>query len=93
MRAPFDPRERMREVQRLEIDGKAWYLLGDVCDALRCDKRKAAPRVEKVHKHRVFEYRRGYRSVVLTYLDRQGVEALCMLYGEIPRHEIMAALQ
>lgn len=89
----WDPRPQLRQIEAIEKDGRKWYPLQAVCRAFRCDSRKAVALVDKSHKRREFVYMRGFRSRHICYVDRGGVETLCLRFGQIPRALILEALQ
>lgn len=84
---------RIQRVEPVIVNGESYYRLEDVCEALRCDKRRASRMIPGEHKRRHYEFHRGYRSRIVSIIDRHAVERLAIKFGSSPRAEIVASLR
>ena len=91
-----DTVERIGRVRpTLVEDGRGWWSLRAVCDALRCaDYRAASALIPPEHKRRWNDSPRDWkRRKAWCLIDRQGVERLVIRYCyDAPRWAVMAAL-
>ena len=87
--------DRLAAIEPTAIDGKPWWPLRAVCDALRTmDYAAAARLIDAGHKRRVITRAMDWRMKQSRCLiDRAGVERLVIRYcREAPRAAVMAAL-
>lgn len=84
--------ERIARLVPIELEGRCWYALEDVCAALRVQRSKCAGLVAEEHRRRYTQFRRGYRSRRIELIDRAGVEALVIRWSQEPRAAVMARL-
>ena len=91
-----DAAERLGRVQPTLVDGdgRRWWPLRAVCDALRCPNYRAASMlVPAGHKRRWVQHARDWRlKQAVCLIDREGVERLVIRYSPVPRWTMMAAL-
>jgi len=91
-----DTVERIGRVRpTLVEDGRGWWSLRGVCDALRCaDYRAASSLVPPGHKRRWKDSPRDWkRRKAWCLIDRQGVERLVIRYcHDAPRWAVMSTL-
>lgn len=76
-------------------DGRGWWSLRGICDALRCmDYRAASTLIPPEHKRRWMDSPRDWkRRKAWCLIDRQGVERLVIRYcHDAPRWAVMATL-
>lgn len=73
-------------------DGAVWYNAREMCQALQLPDRCAYRSVRREHKWPRYEYHAGWRSTVRLYIAREGVEALILKKGGLPRASLLAAL-
>ena len=85
--------ERIRP-ELVDRDGRRWWPLRAVCDALRCPNYRAASMlVPAGHKRRWVQHARDWRlKQAICLIDREGVERLVIRYSPVPRWAVMAAL-
>jgi hypothetical protein len=85
--------ERIRP-ELVDRDGRRWWPLRTVCDALRCSNyRTASMLIPAGNKRRWIKHARDWRrKQAICLIDREGVERLVIRYSNAPRWAVMAAL-
>ena len=89
-----DPRDLLRRIEPMEIDGRMWWRLKDICEALHIAHQNTAyALIGEANRRNIIERVDRFTKVKRCVIDRDGVNRLAIRYGgTVPRCEIMAAL-
>lgn len=90
----YDPRPALRQISPAEVDedGRPWWPVRDICDALHCAMARNAGLIPREHIRKHYEYRPGWRSIIYSITDAEGAREIILRYTQIPAHEALRAL-